>query len=83
MNLIRTVLKYDRTSMLHWITFDTESGQMIDCSIHPSHKERDIFAAQHWSVKDNKLVMTPKSGIKRERPIETLTEIKIGEDNVR
>lgn len=82
MNIVRAVLTYKRLSPLFWVTFDTESGQMIDCSIHPSHAERTIFEAQHWSIKSSDkgdlLIMTPKKGHKKERKIETLTEIKIG-----
>lgn len=79
MNIIRVVLKYWRNSPLHWITFDTESGQMIDCSIHPSHKERELHQNKRYEVKGDKIAIRCPVAVYSERKIESITEIKIGE----
>ena len=81
MNLIRAVLKYERRSMLHWVTFDTVSGQMIDCSIHPTHKERAQYQSKRYEIVRGKIGISCPVEAYQERKFESLTEIKIGEDN--
>lgn len=79
MNLIRALLPYNRESPLHWITFDTVSGQMIDCSMHPTHKERELYQNKRYAIKGDKLTMCCEIEVYQERKYESLTEVKIGE----
>ena len=79
MNLIRALLPYNRESPLHWITFDTVSGKMIDCSMHPTHKERELYQNKRYAIKGDKLTMCCESEVYQERKYESLTEVKIGE----
>lgn len=78
MNLIRALLPYNRNSPLHWITFDTISGQMIDCSMHPTHKERDKYQNKRYEIKGDKIAIRCPIEVYSERKYESLTEIKIG-----
>ena len=77
MNLIRALFPYDRQSPLHWITFDTESGQMIDCSMHPTHKQRELYQGKHYSIVRDHIAMRCEVEVHQERRFESLTEIKI------
>lgn len=77
MNLIRVLLEYHNTTPLHWITFDTVSGQMIDCSMHPTHKQREQYQNNHYGIKDDKLTIRCPDDIYQERKFESLTEIKL------
>ncbi|WP_201556252.1 hypothetical protein [Psychrobacter sp. 72-O-c] len=79
MNLVRALFPYDRTSPLHWITFDIESGQMIDCSMHPTHKQRELYQNKRYEIKGDKIVMRCQVEVYKERKYESITEIKIGE----
>lgn len=79
MNLIRALFPYDRESPLHWLTFDIDSGQMIDCSMHPTHKQRALYQDKRYEIKDNKIIMRCKVEVDKERRFESLTEIKIGD----
>ncbi len=79
MNLIRALFPYDRESPLHWLTFDIDSGQMIDCSMHPTHKERPLYQDKRYEIKDNKIIMRCKVEVDKERRFESLTEINIGD----
>lgn len=83
MNLVRALFPYNRDSPLHWITFDTDSGQMIDCSMHPTHKQRELYQSKRYEVVRDKIAMRCEVEIYQERRFETLTEIKIGEPHVR
>ena len=78
MNLVRALFPYNRESPLHWLTFDTLSGQMIDCSMHPTHKQRDLYQGKHYSINKDKIEMRCKAEVYQERKYEKLTEIKIG-----
>ncbi|KAF0569122.1 hypothetical protein FQV37_315 [Psychrobacter nivimaris] len=78
MNLVRALFPYNRESPLHWLTFDTLSGQMIDCSMHPTHKQRDLYQGKHYSINKGKIEMRCKVEVYQERKFESLTEIKIG-----
>lgn len=78
MNLVRALFPYDRTSPLHWLTFDTESGQMIDCSMHPTHKQRELYQGKSYEIKGDKIAMRCEVDVYQERRFENLTEIKIG-----
>lgn len=80
MNLVRALFPYNRESPLHWLTFDTVSGQMIDCSMHPTHKQRDLYQGKHYSINKDKIEMRSKIEVYQERKFESLTEIKIGKD---
>ncbi|MGP5406686.1 hypothetical protein ACTXLW_03630 [Psychrobacter celer] len=80
MNLVRALFPYRRESPLHWLTFDTVSGQMIDCSMHPTHKQRDLYQGKHYSINKDKIEMRCEVEIFKERKFESLTEIKIGKD---
>ena len=79
MKLIRALFPYDRESPLHWLTFDTESGQMIDCSMHPTHKQRELYQRKHYSINKDKIEMRCKVEVYQERKFASLTKIKIGE----
>ena len=78
MNIVRALFPYNRDSPLHWLTFDTESGQMIDCSMHPTHKQRKLYQNKHYSINKDKIEMRCEVEIYQERKFETLTKIKIG-----
>lgn len=78
MNLVRALFPYNRESPLHWITFDTDSGQMIDCSMHPTHKQRELYQNKRYSINKDKIEMRCETEVYKERKFETLTEIKIG-----
>lgn len=82
MNLVRAIFPYNRESPLHWLTFDTDSGQMIDCSMHPTHKQRELYQRKHYSINKDKIEMRCEVEIFKERKFESLTEIKVGESNV-
>ena len=60
MKLIRALFPYNRESPLHWLTFDTDSGQMVDCSMHPTHKQRELYQRKHYSINKDKFEM-PKN----------------------
>lgn len=77
MNLVRVLFPYKRESPLHWLTFDTVSGQMIDCSMHPTHKQRDLYQNKRYEIKGDKIVMRCDVEVYQERKFESLTEIKI------
>jgi hypothetical protein len=79
MKLIRVLFPYDRTSPLHWLTFDTESGQMIDCSMHPTHRQREIYQNKHYSINKDKIEMRCEVEVYQERKFASLTKIEIGE----
>ena len=81
MNLIRALFPYNRESPLHWLTFDTVSGQMIDCSMHPTHKQREIYQNKRYEVVRDKVAMRCEVEIYQERKYESITEIKIGEQS--
>lgn len=83
MNIIRALFPYNRESPLHWLTFDTVSGQMIDCSMHPTHKQRALYQGKHYSINKDKIEMHCEVEVYQERKFESLTEIRIGESNVR
>ena len=78
MNLVRALFPYNRESPLHWLTFDTESGQMIDCSMHPTHKQRELYQHKRYEIKGDKITMRCEVEVYQERKFELLTEIKIG-----
>ena len=82
MKLVRALFPYNRESPLHWLTFDTVSGQMIDCSMHPTHKQRDLYQGKRYSINKDKIEMRCKVEVYQERKFVSLTEIKIGESNV-
>lgn len=77
MNLVRALFPYNRNTPLHWITFDTGSGQMIDCSMHPTHTERELYQNKRYEIKGNKIVMRCEVEVYKERRFESLTEIKV------
>lgn len=79
MKLIRALFPYNRESPLHWLTFDTESGQMIDCSMHPTHKQRELYQGKRYAIKGDKITMHCKREVYQERKFASLTEIKIGD----
>lgn len=79
MKLIRALFPYNRNHPLHWVTFDTVSGQMIDCSMHPTHKQRQLYQGKHYSINKDKIEMRCEVEVFKERKFESLTEIKIGE----
>ncbi|MGP5210287.1 hypothetical protein ACTXJ5_05785 [Psychrobacter alimentarius] len=81
MNLVRALFPYNRESPLHWLTFDTVSGQMIDCSMHPTHKQRELYQSKRYEVVRDKIAMRCEVEVYQERRFESLTEIKIGESN--
>lgn len=78
MELVRALFPYNRDSPLHWLTFDTESGQMIDCSMHPTHKQREFYQNKHYSINKDKIEMRGEVESYQERKFESLTELKIG-----
>lgn len=78
MNLVRALFPYNRDSPLHWITIDTSSGQMIDCSMHPTHKQRELYQKKRYAIRDDKIIMRCEVESYQERRFETLTELKIG-----
>ncbi len=78
MELVRALFPYNRDSPLHFLTFDTESGQMIDCSMHPTHKQRELYQNKYYSINKDKIEMRCEVEVYQERKFETLTEIKIG-----
>lgn len=77
MNLVRALFPYNRESPLHWLTFDTVSGQMIDCSMHPTHKQRELYQNKRYEVVRDKIAMRCEVEVHQERRFESLTEIKI------
>lgn len=77
MELVRALFPYNRDSPLHFLTFDTESGQMIDCSMHPTHKQRELYQNKYYSINKDKIEMRCEVEVYQERKFETLTEIKI------
>ncbi|MGP5360501.1 hypothetical protein ACTXL1_06810 [Psychrobacter celer] len=77
MKLIRALFPYNRESPLHWLTFDTDSGQMVDCSMHPTHKQRELYQGKHYEIKGDKISMRCEHEVYQERKFESLTEIKI------
>ena len=79
MNIIRALFPYNRNTPLHWLTFDTVSGQMIDCSMHPTHKQREFYQRKCYGIKGDKIAMYCEGEVYQERKFESLTEIKIGE----
>ncbi|CAM3423297.1 hypothetical protein GCM10016272_02240 [Psychrobacter glaciei] len=79
MNIIRALFPYNRESPLHWLTFDTVSGQMIDCSMHPTHKQRELYQGKHYRINKDKIEMRCEVEVYQERKFESLTEIQIGE----
>lgn len=79
MKIIRALFPYNRESPLHWLTFDTESGQMIDCSMHPTHKQRELYQGKHYSINKDKIEMRCEVEVYQERKFASLTKIKIGE----
>ncbi len=81
MNLVRALFPYNRESPLHWLTFDTVSGQMIDCSMHPTHKQRERYQKKRYEIVRGKIAMRCEGEVYQERRFESLTEIKIGESN--
>lgn len=78
MNLVRALFPYNPISPLHWLTFDTESGQMIDCSMHPTHKQRELYQNKHYRINKDKIEMSCETEVYQERRFESLTEIKTG-----
>lgn len=82
MKLIRALFPYNRHHPLHWITFDTVSGQMIDCSMHPTHKQRELYQNKHYEIKGDKIIMRCNVELCQEKRFESLTEIKIAEINL-
>lgn len=78
MKLIRALFPYNRNTPLNWITFDTISGQMIDCSMHPTHKEREKYQNKRYEIVRDKIVMRCEVEVYQERKFASLTEIKIG-----
>ena len=78
MELVRALFPYNRDSPLHWLTFDTESGQMIDCSMHPTHKQRELYQNKYYSINKDKIEMRGEVESYQERKFESLTELKIG-----
>ena len=81
MDLVRALFPYDRESPLHWLTFDTVSGQMIDCSMHPTHKQRELYQRKCYGIKGDKITMHCEREVYQERKFESLTEIKIRESD--
>lgn len=79
MKLIRALFPYNRESPLHWLTFDTDSGQMVDCSMHPTHKQRELYQRKHYSINKDKIEMRCEVEVYQERKFESLTKIQIGE----
>ncbi len=79
MKIIRALFPYDRNTPLHWVTFDTISGQMIDCSMHPTHKQRELYQGKLYEIKGDKIIMRCEREVQKERRFASLTEIKIGE----
>lgn len=79
MKLIRALFPYNRNHPLHWVTFDTVSGQMIDCSMHPTHKQRQLYQSKHYSINKDKIEMRCEVEVYQERKFESLAEIKIGQ----
>ena len=77
MNLVRVLFPYKRESPLHWLTFDTVSGQMIDCSMHPTHKQRELYQNKHYAIVRGQIAMRCEVEVYQERRYESLTEIKI------
>ena len=78
MNLIRALFPYTRNTPLHWVTFDADSGQMIDCSMHPTHKEREKYQNKRYEIKGDKITMRCEVEVYQERKYDSLTEIRIG-----
>lgn len=79
MKLIRALFHYDRNTPLHWVTFDADSGQMIDCSMHPTHKQRELYQGKRYEIKGDKIIMRCEREVQKERRFTSLTEINIGE----
>ena len=79
MKIIRALFPYDRNTPLHWVTFDTISGQMIDCSMHPTHKQRELYQGKLYEIKGDKIIMRCEREVQKDRRFASLTEIKIGE----
>lgn len=79
MKLIRALFPYNRSSPLHWVTFDTVSGQMIDCSMPPTHKQRELYQNKHYSINKDKIEMRCDVEVYQERKFASLTKIKIGD----
>lgn len=78
MKLVRALFPYSRESPLHWITFDTVSGQMIDCSMHPTHKQRELYQNKRYAIRSDNITMRCEVESYQERKFESLTELKIG-----
>ena len=78
MNLVRALFPYDRNTPLHWLTFDTVSGQMIDCSMHPTHPQRELYQNKRYEIVRDKITMRCDIEVYQERRFESITEIKIG-----
>jgi len=55
---------------------------MIDCSMHPTHKQRELYQGKHYSINKDKIEMRCEVEVYQERKFASLTEIKIGKDNV-
>ncbi len=77
MKLIRALFPYNRNTPLHWVTFDTVSGQMIDCSMNPNHGERELYQGKRYAIKGDKITMHCDVEVYQERKFDSLTEIKI------
>jgi len=77
MNLVRALFPYNRESPLQWLTFDTLSGQMIDCSMHTTHKQRQLYQNKHYRINKDKIEIRCETEVYQERRYESLTEIKI------
>lgn len=82
MKLIRALFPYDRNTSLHWVTFDADSGQMIDCSMNPNHSERELYQGKRYEIKGDKIIMRCEREVQKERRFASLTEIKIQEINL-
>ena len=52
---------------------------MIDCSMHPTHKQRALYQDKHYSINKDKIEMRCEVEVYQERKFESLTEIRIGE----
>lgn len=77
MNLVRAEFPYSSRQMMHWVTFDTTSGIMIDCPINPSHPERAEYQSCHFELRDGKVLITPPSGCPTERRYHKLVNIEL------
>lgn len=56
-----------------------DCGQMIDCSMHPTHKQRELYQGKRYAIKGDKITMHCEREVYQERKFVSLTEINIGE----